>query len=259
MSLIEELNDSDTLVIAATGYGNKLSLPVKDFFRHAGLNEVSKIIITDETKLKTLAGIPPEFPTFESLVTYLKQTILKHKYSRTIVTGTSGGGHTALLLGHLLKADYVVAFAPYPYLSIEEATIQNDPALHSMSRVLEKFDKLPQGTKIYLDLHRVLNNWNQKTKYYVHVSKYNLPDFKRSLYLSGIDSISIISHPFKGHAIASELKQNHLLESCFIYPYVQPCLFKMVYLHVQYLFRWVISKTINLTKRYSRRAKGARG
>ena len=215
MSLVEELNDSDTLVIAATGYSNKLNMSVDAFFRDSGLSCASKIIISDKTKLNTLAGLPPAFPTFESLVVYLKDTIRKYNYKTIITTGTSGGGHTALLLGHLLESQFVVAFAPYPYLSIQELTKQKDPTLHSMSRIVDEFDRLPCDVKKYLDLHNILTDWNGATKYYVHVSKYHLFDYKRALYLSGIKGLTIISHPFDRHSIASALNRHKLLKKMF--------------------------------------------
>ena len=127
MSLKIEWKKPETLVIAATGLGGKLSVPVDQFFVEAGLEDASRIVITDPSYRMTLGGLPPEFPTFEDLLEHLRQLLVTHPHRQVYCTGTSGGGHTALLLGHLLGADKVVAFAPYPYLSPGELERRKGP------------------------------------------------------------------------------------------------------------------------------------
>lgn len=222
MAVVEKLNGADTLVIAITGYALKLNLPVNEFMSKAGLEHASKIVINDESKLQTLNGLQPEYPTFESLVNYLTNIIQINKFKSVIVTGTSGGGHPALLLGHLLKANYVVVFSPYPYLSISEFKKQKDPALQSMSKVIEMFDSLPLDAKKHLDLGNVLKDWNGVTQYYIHVSRYHKWDCKRAKYLQGVPGVSINSHPFSTHAIAASLASEKFLNNCFKFPYKSP-------------------------------------
>lgn len=234
MPLITEWNDSDTLVIAATGYGKKLSLPVGQFFEAAGLEYASKIVITDPSMLKTLGGLPPELATFEEMLAHLQQLIASYPHKNLYFTGTSGGAHTALLLGHLLKADKVVVFAPYPYISEEELRRRNDPALVSMARVIEKFEVLPEHLKRYRDLGNVLVDWNGKTDYFVHVSRYNPLDFMRANYLRDMPHLKIVSHAFNEHGIASMLSKSSQLKQCFVFPYRRSW-FTFFRLHLKYV------------------------
>ena len=219
MPLKKEINDSDILVIAATGYTNKLNIPVPQFFKSSGLEGASRIILIDPSKLKTLAGLPPDFDSFAQLLEYLEDCVASIKHKTLIVTGTSGGAHTALLLGHLLKADYVVSFSPYPYLTINEFKRMNDPALESMRRIIYEFDKLPMEAKQYLDLKDVLCTWNKKTEYYVHVSRYNKWDYKRAVCLKKLPGVKVIGHPYTEHAVASMLYKDDKLAACFSFPY----------------------------------------
>lgn len=259
MSLFKEVNESDTLVIAATGYAGKLNLPVARFFKDSGLDGASKIIITDRSMLKTLAGLPPDFKTFEHLIGYLENCISNIQHTNLIITGTSGGGHTALLLGHILNANKVVAFSPYPYLSIGEFKRMKDPALHSMSRIINGFDKLPVEVKKYLDLKNVLSRWNNKTEYFVHVSRYNKWDYKRANYLKGLPGVNVISHPYMEHATASMLSKESKLKDCFSFPYRSPSRIKEIVPHLAIPFRIYKRIVLKLTIEFRRRIKGVRG
>lgn len=215
MSVSEVVKDSTTLVIAFTGFANKLNLPVPKFFAAAGLDSVSRIVVCDPSKRKTLGGLPPELPTFFDVLRHLKSRIEAIAPEEVIITGTSGGAHSALLYGHLLGADKVVAFAPYPYLTIRTANAMGDPALQSMHRVLELFDQLQGPERQFLDLNEVLCHWNGKTQYCIHVAQHNEWDRRRAMYLQHCPNVSIVEHPCSEHSIADVLSQQGKLSECF--------------------------------------------
>ena len=129
--------------------------------------------------------------------------------------GTSGGGHSALLYGHLLKADRAVAFSPYPYLSIKTARQMEDPGLFSMQKQAIRFHRLPDKVKPYFDLKNVLARHNGKTRFDVHVSKFHEWDYKRALYLRGVPGVTIYGHPFEGHGVARMIAEAGRLQNCF--------------------------------------------
>ncbi len=218
MSIRTDLRSSDTLVIAATGFSNKLNLEVDDFFKAINMENVSKIIITDKSRCCTLAGLPPRLSTFFELVGYLKSVITEGNYKKVITTGTSGGGHTALLLGYLLRADKAIVFSPYPYMSKEAFIQRNDPALKSMGRVVARVENLSEEVKPYLNLDEFMKQSNKVTKYYIHVSRFHEMDYKRTLSMRGVPSVNIISHPYHTHALASSLHKDNLLNRCFTFP-----------------------------------------
>lgn len=246
MAIIKKLETSDTLVIAATGFSNKLDISPFDFFEKSSLSHTSKIIITDPSKRKTLGGLAPDYPSFFHFVEHLQKEIGQISPKQLIVTGTSGGAHTALLLGHLLKANYVVAFAPYPYLSFREMEKRCDPALKSFYRVLRELDCLPNEVKTFLDLRDVLSNWNGITHYYVHVSQYHEWDYRRAKYLDDLPKLSIITHPFYSHAVASLLSRYNHLKKCFEFPYQRKSSSIDLYIHLESLTKRFVRKRLNL-------------
>jgi hypothetical protein len=238
-----EWNDSDTLVIAIKGYANKLGIPVDKFFRRAGLERASKIIIWDASRLKTLGGLQPDFPTFGDLLNHLRMIIATHPHKKLYVTGSSGGGHTGLLLGHLLKADKVIVFAPYPYVSRKVSEYKKDPAIHSMARMLHRFDQLPDDVRPYFDLADVLVDWNGKTEYYVHVSRYHKWDYIRACYLRGLPKVKVVTHPYEEHSITSILGESQDFRDCFTFPYRRRRSLRRLLLHWKCLKNRLSKKT----------------
>lgn len=212
----ELVENADTLVIAATGFKNQFCLKIDKFFESSNLTTASKIIIIDPTRKKTLNGLHPEFKSFFDVVDYLQEKISFIQPKRLITTGVSGGGHTALLLGHLLKADHAVAFAPYPYLNIETARKMQDPVEKLIQKIMKEVNEIPDAVKKYLDLRPLLSTWNGKTKYDVHVSRNHEWDYYRATYLRGCPNVSIISHPFEEHGISKKLAHSNQLSQCFV-------------------------------------------
>lgn len=216
MAILRDTRVSDTLVVAFTGFAGKLHLPVSQFFVESGLIGASKIAIYDRSHLKTLGGLAPHYASFEGFLAALKREIEQTPHERLMFVGTSGGGHSALLYAHLLKAQKAVVFSCYPYLSIAAAKRENNPELVTMKRLLHQFDQLPAAVKKYLDLRDVLEQWNGVTEYEVHVSKYNEWDNKRALYLEGMPHLRIHQHPYSAHGLVAELLRADTLKACFL-------------------------------------------
>lgn len=230
MPIIIEITDSKTLIIAITGLACRLGLPTGEFFKAAGLTETSKIIISDQSKHKTLGGLPPNFSTFSDLFQYIKDEITKYNPGQLIVTGNSGGAFTAMLFGHLLNANYVVAFANPHYLTDKDCKKLGDPSLNTMARLIRELDKLPANVKKYLDLKDVLAKWNGMTQYYIHVSRFRKWDYRPAMILKDIPGVTIITHPFFTHAVTRTLADNNNLRRCFEFPYIDDSIFiKSVY------------------------------
>jgi len=219
MSVEESLRDREVLVIATPGIRGKLNLPVDRFFEAAGLDSLSRIIVLDPSKRMLLGGVSPEFDSFEALLEFLRRRIDEIAPRRLMTVGTSGGAHSALLLGHLLKADRSIAFGPYPYMSLKTNREREDPALDSLLRIAESMDRLPGSVKKYFDLADVLAEWNGHTVHHVHISRYNRQDRSRGRYLEGLPEVSIFLHPYRDHSVAGLLARDGRLADCFEFPY----------------------------------------
>jgi hypothetical protein len=163
-----------------------------------------------------LCGVPGIFDSFEHLIAKLRAQVSQIKPRHLIVVGTSGGGHTALLLGHLLQANLCVAFSPYPYLSDDEFIRLNDPALQSFHQVLERVRKSPKEARQYFDVKDTLQEWNGVTEYFIHVSRDNEWDVARASTLAALPHVKIIKHIGSAHALVSAgFLRLGLLKHCF--------------------------------------------
>ncbi|MDG1279043.1 MAG: hypothetical protein P8O16_17320 [Algoriphagus sp.] len=211
--LIEDFNDSKKLVIVFPGLNGKINSPDNIFFLSAGLANYNKIIIYDRTLCLTLSGIDSFFSSFNEMIYYLKTK--SKKYKEILVTGNSGGGFTAILVGYLINADKVVAFAPYTYLDRETVILRNDPGILSMKRIFNKIENIKDPIDKFKNLNNLLEFYNGKTKFYIHVSRFNKWDSRRASELLGKPGVKIFYHPFKSHAIISSLVNSGLLSSCF--------------------------------------------
>lgn len=220
MSIISRnLPTSTTLVIAFTGFNHRLSISIDDFFEASGLSEASRIVISDRTRRLCLGGIQPDFNSFQALWLYLENLIREISPQKLILTGNSGGAYSAILFGHLLKAQQVICFAPYSYLDRNIVRKLNDPASESMDRVLSRLEALPKDIHQYFDLANVLSIWNGTTDYFIHVSKYHKWDYKRALYLKRAPHVKIIAHPYDKHSLVCALSREGKLRQCFSSPW----------------------------------------
>lgn len=199
-----ELKDPRNLVIAVTGFANKLMIPPPDFLAHAALHGYSRIILNDPSKSMFLCGVEGVFDSFDHMVERLQEQVKKMAPQHLVVVGTSGGAHTALLLGHLLRANLCVVFSPYPYLSDQELLRLNDPAFKSFHQVLERVRKSPAEVHIYFDVKQTIQSWNGVTEYFVHVSEGHQWDVKRASTLTDVPHLKIIQHPGDLHAVVNE-------------------------------------------------------
>jgi hypothetical protein len=219
--LINDRPDTERLVIAFTGYGFKLGMPCDAFFKAADLESADRIIITDRSRLMTLNGVDPEFETFEAMVGYLREMVGRKKYRQVLTLGTSGGGHTALLVGHLIRADQSVALVPYTYLSLKTLKRNQDPALKTMGSKAFELDDLSEEAKQYFDLDTVLRDWNGTTQFFIHVGRFHELDWRRAQHLAAMPRLTIIPHPYDSHAITSLLDKEGVLKVCFRFPFHQ--------------------------------------
>lgn len=211
--------NSAALVIAATGIRQRLNLPVKEFFSRAGLLDKSRIVLKDPTKRLALGGLSPEYPSFADLVDGLKAEVLRYSPNPLLTVGTSGGGFTALLLGHLLRADYAVVFNAYTYVDPDTAAKKGDPSIERINNKRGFFEDISGYIRRLTDLKTTISDWNGRTKYYLHTSRFNTWDYRRACHSNGTPMTTVIPHAYERHNLAVPLARNKRLRECFELPY----------------------------------------
>jgi len=214
--IFEQGTDPEVLLILFTGFANRMMMNPFEFLQVSGLYNYSRILVRDPTQCLCLRGIGGEIDTFQKLVDKLREIAQQLKTRRIITIGSSGGSHPAMLVAHLLKADYAHAFAPFTYLTITRAIQQrNWQALFKFRRTLFKLNFFPSGTRKYYDLRNVLAEWNGHTKYYVHVCRQQKRDWKMTNYIREAPGISILPYPCNQHTVIKYIVKMKLLDKLF--------------------------------------------
>nr|CRH05524.1 protein of unknown function [Candidatus Magnetococcus massalia] len=203
------------MVIAITGFNAKLMLPPATFMAQAGLSQDDQIFLFDNSRRMLLGGVGGELDSFAKLITWLKSAIAERKPHTVFTLGSSGGGHGALLLGHLLKADRAIAFSPYTYGSREKLAQTEDPDQVPFARAIRKIHQLPAALHQYLDLEPLLRVWNGKTSYEVHICHRRHWDRKRAEEIINCPKVELIKHPCSGHLVVPVINDLGLLHHCF--------------------------------------------
>jgi len=186
---------SDTLILLFPPFDHKKFS--KNLLISQGFDRHHTITITDGSQMKTLNGLNNEFPNFSSIISFLTEYKNVNKIKKIVTFGCSGGGHSALLYGSLLKADLLIALNPFPYLSIEEIIKQKDErSLKVFLGLINKFNKLPNNIKKYFDLRDYIKSNQNKVE--IHISN-NSWDTLRAKYLEDLKNVKVITHKYNKH------------------------------------------------------------
>jgi hypothetical protein len=213
--VIESGKDPSRLIIAFTGFHGGLNVPVFDFLGATGMMSASRILLRDPLQLLYLKGCRPDEPSFDRLLRRLRREIESLGARHVSCVGTSGGGFAAMLFGHLLGVDRVHAFAPTVAGSVLLSMKRRDWAqLKQRTAPLHLLLELthPWMWK-YLDLKKLLSEWNGRTEFTVHVCGDNPGDMSRVERLRGAPHVRIEAHPCRTHQVAKYLiRSGKLLE-----------------------------------------------
>jgi len=205
-SMVERGRDPSAVVIAFTGGADKLMLPVYEFFDTTKSLGYSRILLRDQYQRCYTRGIDSQRPDFPSLVAYLREESERLGAKKVLCVGTSSGGYAAIRAGHHLAADYVHAFGPQ--------TGSRPPGLaapNGRRRLWPWKNGAPIRFRSRLDLSRLLDDWNQKTIYYVHYGRACRSDRYHAERLFKSPGVVTIGYPTATHLIAVFLAKKGLL------------------------------------------------
>jgi hypothetical protein len=196
----------ETAVVAFSARGGGLGGPGFDFDGVTERLGYSRVLLRDDSHACFVNGIPGLAPSCEALVALLRATLDKLAPRKTIFTGPSGAGHAAILYGHLLKADYVHAFAPYTRLDPDHVlSLQDDESVAREARVIAALRALPDAAKRNFDLCNFLRTWNGVTRYNIYVCERSAYDVTRAERLQDMQGVNIHRQPCGTHRIVTWL------------------------------------------------------
>jgi len=193
---------SDTLIVAFTGKAAKFNMirPF-DFFQLTEILHHSRILIREPWHYSYLKGV--DKTGLNGLVKRLEKSIKEIAPERIIFIGVSSGGFAALLLGFLLKADYVHAFSPFTYYDLGNA-IRNRDYKNAMLRWPVVMFRLniftPRDARQYLDLKPKFMSYVGKTQFNIHACTHS-SDRTRAEHLRGCPQTRIYLYPGNTHNV----------------------------------------------------------
>ena len=200
------------LVVAFTGFNGNLSMSPFNFMRTAELLSYSRILLCDTSKTCYLNGIPPIATGIDALVDLLREHIARLAPKHTMFIGSSGGSHAATLFGHLLGADLVHAFSPHTNLD-PDYWRSSEPAqeVAAFADAMTRVEAVAASVRACLDLRKVLQVSNGKTRYNLHVCAQSAVDVARAVRLEGLPGVVIHRHPCDHHRVAVWLARERRL------------------------------------------------
>ena len=210
---VEEEPGAEVLIVAFTGVAAKFNaIHPFDFFQLTGLLRYHRILVREPWHFCYLKGIDEK--GLEGLVERLQNEIRRLAPKRVVFIGVSSGGYASLLLGHIMRPDYVHAFSPYTYLDfinlVKDGSYRS-PQLRWLLTMI-RINLLSPKLRRYLDLQRMLMEHNGKTRFYLHACARNL-DRVRAQHMEGCAHTQIFLYPCDNHNVTwGMLKSKCLIE-----------------------------------------------
>lgn len=197
---------SKTLLITFAGISGAIGLYPFEFFKTTQGFDIDKIFIRDLEQAWYHKGMKGISDSIETTAKYLKSIIKSHNYKKVVCLGNSMGGYAAIVIGHLIKADTVLAFAPQTFLDTKNRQKYGD------NRWKEQISALPKEIdKKYLDLSKLLISSNDKTKINIYYSLDERIDVEHVDKIKKFKNINLYPYKDGGHQLVQLLrKSGHL-------------------------------------------------
>lgn len=196
--LIDSGRDDSGLIIAFTGFIDRLSLRVYEFFEATRPLGYHRILLRDQNRLWYHHGIDRKRRNWDQLLEFLATEIATINPRKVMCLGTSAGGYAALIAGHQLAADYVHAFGPDTLLETSASKIW-----HSRYRLAHLKLRLSRRVKTeFLDLAGLLKDPNRKTSYFVHYCVGCRSDRQSAERIERLPGVQTLGYPCTTHQAA---------------------------------------------------------
>tara|TARA_Y100000741_G_scaffold121229_2_gene91072 strand:+ start:2045 stop:3448 length:1404 start_codon:yes stop_codon:yes gene_type:complete len=213
-----EDNNADVLLITFAGMGWKGSIPTFIFHNFLkNYDNIDKLFLRDINCRYYMTGLKNSTSSIEETVDFISKFIENKKYKKIIGLGCSAGGFAAILYGHILKFNKVLAFSPQTVLNHKKTLLIGDKYnapktcewLHTRSKQI-----LTPPSDLYkksLDLNN-LKPFNCNIDVHYSISANMGTDKLHAMYIEDFDKCKIIEHPGNDHMVALTLRNNGQLK-----------------------------------------------
>ncbi len=210
--LVSAGEDRGLTIVAFTGGARLLLLRPFDFMDVTGVMSYNRILLRDPVKSWFHLGFGGEGEDFGSVMQTVRGLLAELKGAKLMTIGTSMGGYAALLAGHLLGADYVHAFSPQTYLDAANIARLADTGIGHRANLKAVHGRLGDNAES-LDLRRVLQRPNGRTRYFIHVCSGHAPDRQRAEHLDGLPQVAVLRYPCTVHNVLIGMSRKRFLRT----------------------------------------------
>lgn len=209
VSFVREVcGDSRSAMMAFGGINLGLGMPNFEFFQMARDIAAHKYFFRDVQQAWYHRGLPGVAPRIDGIAAFIRDELDGIGARRIAFFGNSMGGYAALLLGALVQADEVHAFAPQTFLSPWSLLRHRD--LRWTRDIWRTY--LSADCTAYLDLREVLRD-AQGTRFHIHFSAETRLDAVHARHLAGLPNVHLHDHPEGGHGVVKTLRDSGALEA----------------------------------------------
>jgi hypothetical protein len=196
------------LLIALGGIQQGLGIPPFEFLRSLNGMPCDQLFLRDFHQAWYHHGVDEQITSLPQLLDALKDFVHRQSYQKVIVMGNSMGGYGALLLGHFLKADTVLAFAPQTFINTRLRWWHGDRRWKDQ---LAAVYALPNVESSQFDLKRVLKVGNGKTRYHIYYSPEDALDSIHAQRLKNEPGVSLHPIDHGAHEVVRVLRDQGTL------------------------------------------------
>ncbi len=211
-------SSSKTLLIAFGSMRLNHKVPPFEFVSAFKEMPAQKLFVRDPHQFWYQRGLPGISGSLKGTGAHLQNLVAQLGVDKVVTFGGSMGGYAALYFGWYLQANEVHAFSPKTFLAPLMRLIHGDirhPGRHKshpLNRKIMQLQRDPQVENSSLDLKRVLENANQKTKYFIYFNQRHRVDRVQCKRLKDMPGIELRHHDQGGHRILIDMKRSGQLE-----------------------------------------------
>jgi hypothetical protein len=221
-SYFEHNKGGKVVVVCFAGNGSKIEEPPMMEFQktlHNMDDDIHQIFVRDNNKRWYLFGIA-RWPSIFQMSEHLKSLINGRS---SLFIGSCAGGYGALMFGHLVNANMVIAFHPPAYINQQyNAFSPATPLVYELAKDMNKVAQTCHMSKEYMDLNMFTDLFNRKGGWDHAIIFHNPTDTSMTIPLDHQckferlpnTSLVIVSSNGKGHEynVAAEMKRDGVLQ-----------------------------------------------
>lgn len=205
---------SDVMLVAFGGLKGGIGriLPF-EFFNLTKDIDTKKIYVRDLSLAWYHKGLPGIAKNIDGVAKYLGGLVKKSGAKKVIVVGNSAGGYAALLFGHLIDADVVLAFAPQTFISQRERKTHKDTRWEG-AQIRNAHNSSTRQEK-YFNLKRVLGG---HTKFHIFYQRKSTLDKIHAERMRVVPTVVLHPRDEGGgdHYLVVHLKKNGVLKKILL-------------------------------------------